>query len=556
MFQHLTGKLESEQVEFLTRTLVSLKSYNSTVGETDKALFIQQLIGSFPYFKEHPMEVWAQNIPADPFGRKNIFARVKGKTRKTILFHAHIDTVGTEDYGSLQDMAHHPEFLQKFFVDFDGDEGLKLEAMSGKWLFGRGALDMQSGIAVHLVNLLHFSEQKEKLNGDVLFLFNADEESQHRGVLSAIHELYEMKQNGTKFIAGLNNDFISPMYEGDTQKYIYTGAAGKVLPCFYIYGREAHVGDVLQSIDPTHIAANIISEINHNLALTEKIDGEFILPPTCLYLKETKEEYNVQTPVSAKLYFNYFVYEKAASEILNDLKWRTSFICTTYEKVAKERFEVFRQKQGFPETDLNWSVHVVTLNEFIEELTSKGVDVDAVMEVAYRLNHEQGKDERELAFQLVEALQQCDPDRSPRVILFYAPPYLPHNYLDKDNEFGSKVKKVLEDTLEQLSDHYDEKFVLKRFFPYLADGSFLSIPGSEKDIQAFKKNMPMMDVLYPLPTQKIKELNIPSINLGVYGKDGHKWTERVYKPYTFEVLPKLIRTVAMELLKIKCEGVE
>ena len=29
--------------------------------------------------------------------------------------------------------------------------------------------------------------------------------------------------------------------------------------------------------------------------------------------------------------------------------------------------------------------------------------------------------------------------------------------------------------------------------------------------------------------------------MGVYGNDGHKWTERVYKPYSFSVLPLLIR---------------
>ena len=49
-----------------------------------------------------------------------------------------------------------------------------------------------------------------------------------------------------------------------------------------------------------------------------------------------------------------------------------------------------------------------------------------------------------------------------------------------------------------------------------------------------------MNALYPLPVDKIQELNIPALNYGCYGKDAHKWTERLYKPYTFGVLPKLI----------------
>lgn len=38
--------------------------------------------------------------------------------------------------------------------------------------------------------------------------------------------------------------------------------------------------------------------------------------------------------------------------------------------------------------------------------------------------------------------------------------------------------------------------------------------------------------------------------MGVYGKDGHKWTERVYKPYSFGVLPKLIQETTLHILKV------
>ncbi|MFK4470258.1 arginine utilization protein RocB [Bacillus sp. RC252] len=36
--------------------------------------------------------------------------------------------------------------------------------------------------------------------------------------------------------------------------------------------------------------------------------------------------------------------------------------------------------------------------------------------------------------------------------------------------------------------------------------------------------------------------------MGVYGKDGHKWTERVYKPYSFSVLSLLIRNTTIQIL--------
>ncbi|MEC4630572.1 peptidase M20, partial [Bacillus safensis] len=68
---------------------------------------------------------------------------------------------------------------------------------------------------------------------------------------------------------------------------------------------------------------------------------------------------------------------------------------------------------------------------------------------------------------------------------------------------------------------------------------------------AFTRNFPGWGIAGAIPFREIRELNIPSINIGVYGKDGHKWTERVYKPYSFGVLPKLIQETTVQMLKSK-----
>ena len=63
----------------------------------------------------------------------------------------------------------------------------------------------------------------------------------------------------------------------------------------------------------------------------------------------------------------------------------------------------------------------------------------------------------------------------------------------------------------------------------------------EQAIEVLRKNFPQMEQLYPLPFSQMKKLGIKAVNFGVHGKDAHKWTERLYMPYSFEVLPKLIR---------------
>ncbi|RLQ97401.1 M20/M25/M40 family metallo-hydrolase [Falsibacillus albus] len=542
MYSQLRKLTLQDQAELLTRSLIAHKSYNGTEGEVTKSIQIKNILKSFPYYQQNPDFLWEQNIDHDPIGRKNIFAFIKGKSNRTVLYHAHFDTVSTEDFGSLQDKAHDPDYLERFFCQYEGEEKVRLDAESGKWLFGRGALDMQSGIAVHMANALYYMDHPDELEGSILLLFNADEESQHAGMIAALEELERLEEkDDAHIVAAINNDFISPLFEGDCKRYIYTGAAGKVLPCFYAFGREAHVGDGLTAIDPTYITSELNRRINQNIFLMEKISGEFVLPPSCLYQKDDKYHYNVQTPVSSRIYFNYFMYERTAKDVLNEMVHIASAVCEDYEQLLMERNEQFRMLHHYPKRNLSWKIEVVTLYQLIEKLKSEGREPDKVMERVLAENAD--LETREQVFKLVEGLQQLDTDKTPRVVVFFAPPFLPHNYLNVENQYGTKTKAALESSLDEISAATGEEFEIRRFFPYLADGSFLSLHETDEDIEYLTKNIPLMDKLYPLPIDRIRKLNIPSINIGVYGQDGHKWTERVYKPYTFNVLPKVIREV-------------
>ncbi len=550
MYSSLKGLEIEEQVELLTRELVKMKSYNHTDGERNKADFILEIIQSFPYFSTHKKLAWSVVIENDLLNRKNVFAFIKGKndSNRTIIYHAHLDTVGTEDFGGLQSIAHDPVALQEFFSNYEADKEVQTDALSGEWLFGRGALDMQSGIAVHLANLLYFSEHPEELNGNLLVMFNPDEENQHTGIRTSLPELKKLQdEHSLEYVVAINNDFISPLYDGDITKYIYTGVAGKLLPCFYIFGREAHVGDNLAAIDPTLIASVLNLRIGQNLELSEKIQGEVILPPTCLYLRDDKKSYDVQTVVSSKLYFNYFVYTKTPQQVLDELYKTAVDVCTHFESTKKRAFDQFCEMSDLPKRDLEWKLEVVKLEDYIKYLEECNLSPQKVIIDTVNKFKRDIQDDRMLAFKIVEALHLLDPEKKPRVILFFAPPFLPSNFLKEADQKGEFIYNSVRAELE-LAEYRDVQFTIKKYFPFLSDGSFLSYNGSEDDIVSIKNNFPAMDELFHLPLREMKELDIPSINLGVYGKGGHQWTERVYKPYTFDVLPKLIRNVTKRLL--------
>ena len=133
----------------------------------------------------------------------------------------------------------------------------------------------------------------------------------------------------------------------------------------------------------------------------------------------------------------------------------------------------------------------------------------------------------------------------PAVVLYYAAPYCPHNTLQEEE--GAIVKN-LKQIVERVAEQTGEEFRFMHFFPSLSDSSYLKIDDSDQSLAMLVENFPAMKTLYPLPLERIRRLNIPAVNFGCYGKDAHKWTERVNLPYTFEVLPQLLReTIACYL---------
>ena len=73
-------------------------------------------------------------------------------------------------------------------------------------------------------------------------------------------------------------------------------------------------------------------------------------------------------------------------------------------------------------------------------------------------------------------------------------------------------------------------------------------PYTADELQIMQNNMPTLGRSYQVPLQTMKALDLPVINLGGYGFDAHKWTERVERDYSLRILPKLLASIVMEIL--------
>mgnify|MGYP000812733730 CR=1 FL=1 len=171
---------------------------------------------------------------------------------------------------------------------------------SGDYMFGRGALDMKSGVAGHMYLVKYFSEHPEELDGNLVQIAECDEEDNSHGIITAIDYLLDLKKKEHfEYVACINADYSTNYMPGDENRYIYYGSIGKLLPCFVALGKESHVGSAFNAFDPNLLIAEVTRRMSLNTDLCDIAQGEVAIPPISLKQADTKEGYTVQTALTA-----------------------------------------------------------------------------------------------------------------------------------------------------------------------------------------------------------------------------------------------------------------
>lgn len=546
----------SKEIENLTLELIKIPSVNGSIGEKNIADKIYEYIKSIDYFKTHDKYCFQVPLIDDPYRRINVFALLKGEKKtarpsaKTIILHGHMDTVGVEDFGSLKEYAFDSEELKEKLKELELPEEIREDLNSGDWLFGRGAADMKSGVAVHLAVLKELSANVKNFSGNILFMANPVEENQHTGVIEALGTLNYLKQkHKLVYELAINNDYICPLYPGDNNRYVYTGTVGKLLPSFYIVGKETHVGQCFEGINPNQIAAELVKNIDLNTDLCDGYKNEYTLPPSVLKYEDLKKSYNVQTPSAALTYFNYFVHDASISDIIMKLKEIAEKSFNNVINNLNNNYDKFCKLTNQTYEALPWKSNVITYSELYKKVKAQyGEKLDDEINMLSKRLLDEGRDIREVCLNIVEKLWEKSKEKNPSIVLFFAPPYCPHNTLKDEDELERNLIAKLKECVDTAEKESCENFKMLQFFPSLSDSSYLKLDDDLDSIEKLKTNLPNWNSIYNIPLNEIKDINIPAINYGCYGKDAHKWTERVYKPYSFNTLPKLIFTTITKFL--------
>ena len=547
-----------EEVKRLTEEMVNIPSINKEPGgETKVAEYVGNYYRSLPYFQEHPDYVKVFQTKDDFVVRHSTLAYVKGTkgtSKKAVIVIGHIDTVGVDDYTPIQEYAFKPaELPQKLMETFDLPQEVIDDINSGEYMFGRGALDMKSGVAGHMVILRYFSEHPELLDGSIVQIAECDEEDNSKGIITGIDELVALKEKeGFEYVACINADYSTNYNPGDENRYIYYGSIGKLLPCFCAFGKEAHVGQAFSAFDPNLLIAEVTRNMSLNTDLCDIAQGEVAIPPISLKQMDTKGPYTVQTALVGFSYYNFFTHGWSPADVLEKCYQVGVRSMNSVIEMLNTQYERFCRLSRVPFTPLPWKTRVYTWKTFIEELEEKyGQEFkDSLHDFTVKLHQEEPElDLRLFSLRVAEEAWKWHEDKSPALVIFFGSVHSARIEMTRKTEKECALLDAVEEAVEIVRPEAERQIKTRMFYPYISDSSFMTICDEPEAFNALGENMPSWKVKYFHDVDKIMQINVPVVNIGTFGRDGHMVTERVDMKQTFRNIPNITCETILKLLQ-------
>lgn len=532
--------------------LISVQSDTGTPLEKDIEKYLFEWLQKLDYFQINTTNLGLHPLKNDTLERSVVWGLIKGKGKKTVILLNHHDAVDTYDYQTLRKYAYKPELLREMFKNVEVAKDVKDDLNSGEWIFARGAADMKAGIAIQLSLVEQYSKQ-QNFDGNILFISVADEESLSLGMRSSA-ELLETIKNKFELEYTILIDSEPHQKTENNEGVFYTGSVGKLMPVVYVRGKKTHIGDIFQGFNPLLLLSQIASLTELNTDFSDVVEDEVSPPPSWSFLRDGKKCYDASIPESAGGYFSVLTLKRTPNIILDQLLEISKQAFETVLSQMNKNYSNYLVKKNETHHNLNWESNVKTFaqiyndainqsgDEFLKDyhLTIDKLKIDIKNNII-------SMPESNLA--LIDKILEYITDKTPMVVIAFSPPYYPHVSINDFKELDKNVADIDKTIIRIANEVCNETYSKRNYFMGISDMSYTALKDSEKIIPHIEFNMPLWDNMYSIPFETIKQLAIPSINIGPYGKDLHKFTERVLEKDVIRQTPRLIAGVIEHILK-------
>ncbi len=528
--------IDSEAALVLTRRLVSIPSVSPDVGAETRCA--ETLAAHLPAESVHGM--WSL-----PDGRPVVWALLQGRSPRTVVMLGHFDTVGVPEFTSLgapggQSIAFHPRELREWLLasrregrpmppDVISDLDRELAA-PGTWMFGRGALDMKSGLAAGAAAFESLA--RTRLDGNVLYVATPDEEFESAGMTTAAAELVRLRDaRGLDYVGAINLDYAG-------KPCGYHGLAGKLALGCLVLGAPTHAGAPWDGTDAAQLAAAIAVEATTSPALLETVAGtERLAPPTVLQLRDLKPGYDVQTAAEAFVEFNVIRADASLDAIFDAFR---RVVERAHAGIREGMDALWLRGQGVLSPGATpariapaLAVHVLPdlMAAAVESAAPEARPVSSAPAIAAGL-----LPARRYALEFVRRIAREAALRRPAVVVFLLPPFYP-SAAPRDSAVGRALATVLA----------DEGLPVRGRYPFISDASYVA--WRAETTQQLMRQLPGWGSRYRPPLEAAGALDLDVVTLGPWGRGAHGLYERVHAPYAFETLPRLLVRTVLEAVR-------
>lgn len=520
--------------------LVKISSISGTDEENSVTYTIEELLLEIPYFKEHRENVYRVDIKDDPFDRDLVAAYMEldPGNPDTIILTGHYDVVDVDEYGPLADIAFDIKKISEKIGEMHIDAETSRDFESGKWYFGRGTADMKIGHALSIELMHHYSEEGN-ICGNILYVAVCGEETNSEGMLAAVPFLNRFKEeHNLRYKVMLLTECFMVDKEDDGTKYIQYGGAGKVMPMFLCVGQATHGEEPFMGLDANLLNAEVYKKMHLNPDFCQKNHGVTTSAPAGLKLQDMKQNYSLSSSLYAASYYNIATIRLQPEKLMEKLIKLAEDAFEEVNRTIDQKIRGFAEFSGSEPMAFRAEPCVRTFGQIYQRAASEfDGDLDAYLKEYAAELLEVNPEIQDASVRLVKKVYEMQSEKRPMIIVSVIPPYYPDVNIDTENEDTALMLKCIDKVMDYAQSEFGVKMATAEYYgisdlcyTWLAEGM---------DFDGLFSNLVGINMFYSFPAEDLKKFKVPTLVLGAYGKDLHKFTERLNKEYNFDVLPYL-----------------
>lgn len=528
--------------------LVKWNSEGGLQGEVDFIPRLRDYLLEIPYFRDNPQNL----ITCDAYGApmtQNLIAIVEGEGSRALGLAGHYDTVSISNYHELAPLACDPDALSAALIADLSARALSeqetralADLQSGDFVPGRGMLDMKSGLAAGIAALERFASLPER-KGTLIFMTTPDEERESRGMRALREDLPRiLAARGLSMDAAINLDATSDQGDGALGRAVYEGTIGKLLPFAYVIGQSSHASYPFEGISAQLIGAEILRGIEGNTGLADTGGGDIAPPPICLEARDTRDAYEVTTPERFWLSFNWLFQSGTASDRFGQFRAEVEAALERAVTRFSASAEAFGTLIGASAGAKMAVPQVMTLQELRALAFAKAGAAENF--AAYEASLASVDNPLILSRLLTEWLCAAAMVKGPSVVIGFAGLHYPSSRLDPADPRAADLLRAIEKAEGCVSGSAETRLCRRPYFQGISDMSFLG-QSAKAGAEIVAENTPPSR-LVDRPSEAA--LAFPAVNIGPWGREFHQKLERVYAPYAFRDLPRLLALIGDSFL--------